>query len=88
MSATARPWVWSPDQGNFITTRKGDVVAEVPCQGANPEDGELIVRAVNSFDGLLAACKDLIAWANISDDSRSAPMRDKALAVIAKAEKT
>lgn len=62
MSATPRPWRWLPDEGQFIVADKDRIVAEVPCQGCNPADGEFIVRAVNSFDDLLAACKAAKAW--------------------------
>ena len=52
--ATARPWKWLPNEGQFITGPDMQIVAEVPCQGANPIDGELIVTAVNERDALLA----------------------------------
>ncbi len=60
MNATLRPWRYLRDEGQFIVADKDRIVAEIPCQGCNPEDGELIVRAVNSFDDLLAACKDML----------------------------
>jgi hypothetical protein len=58
--ATARPWRWLPNEGQFIVANYDRIVAEIPCQGCNAADGELIVRAVNCFDDLLAACHQVI----------------------------
>jgi len=42
-----------PNEGQFIVGPDYQIVAEVPCQGANPADGKLIVEAVNSHADLL-----------------------------------
>ena len=60
MSATPRPWRLAP--GNFIVSPTGDIVAEVPCCGANDMDLEFIVQAVNTFDEAKAA-------PNLSEDT-------------------
>jgi len=43
-----------PREGQFIVDANMNIVAEIPCQGANPADGKLIVTAVNERDALLA----------------------------------
>ena len=50
---TPRPWRWLPNKGQFIVGPDYQIIAEVPCQGCNPADGELIVTAVNERDQLL-----------------------------------
>lgn len=50
-----RPWQWLPNDGQFVVDASGNLVGEIPCQGCNPLDGELIVRAVNAHDALVAA---------------------------------
>ena len=50
--ATPLPWTWLPDEGQFIVSHKRDIVAEVPCQGAEPQDGAYIVHACNEHPRL------------------------------------
>lgn len=57
--ATPRPWEYLRDEGQFIVDARGEIVAEIPCQGCDPDAGELIVRAVNSMAGYEAAIKAL-----------------------------
>ena len=47
------PWDYKRDDGQFIVDAKGNIVAEVPCQGVNPEYGVLIVAAVNGLNRLV-----------------------------------
>ncbi len=65
--ATPRPWRWLPDEGQFIVAADDYIVAEVPCQGSNANDGVLIVEAVNAYDDLRvenhrlsAACREMM----------------------------
>jgi len=52
---TPTPWKWMPGEGQFIVAPDGTIVAEIPCQGANPADGEFIARAVNAHEDLMTA---------------------------------
>lgn len=47
---TPRPWKWLPDEGQFIVAANDYIVAEIPCQGCNPADGEFIVKVVNAYE--------------------------------------
>ena len=46
---------------------------------------EANARLIAAAPDLLAAAEDLLLWANISDESRDAPLRDKVRTAIAKA---
>lgn len=52
------------------------------------ETAEFIVRACNSHDELVAACKALVEWATDfeADDERTTSVLNRAVAAIAKAE--
>lgn len=81
---TPRPWKWLPKEGQFIVDANRNIVAEIPCQSANPADGALIVTAVNERDALLAknqelererdalaaALRELMNWGVEFDDER------------------
>lgn len=56
------PWRWLADEGQFIIDVQGNIVAEIPCQGCNPKDGELIVRVVNQHTTLVEQ-RDLLVRA-------------------------
>lgn len=73
---TPTPWRWLPEEGQFIVAAKDLIVAEIPCQGCNPADGEFIVRACNSFDDLLAAAKAFVSWVDDCWDSWAINDRD------------
>lgn len=60
------PWQWLPDEGQFIVDAKGNIVAEIPCQGCNPIDGEFLVTAVNERERLREALRRLVAAAGFS----------------------
>ena len=74
MNATIRPWRLSGEAG-YISSPRGYVPLVTPFSesanrdkrgGANPEalaNAKLIIRAVNGFDALLAACKSVLDWA-------------------------
>lgn len=47
------PWRWLANKGQFIVDVQGNIVAEIPCQGCNPKDGEFIVEAVNQHAALV-----------------------------------
>lgn len=49
---TPRPWKWLPREGQFIVDVSRNIIAEVPCQGANPADGAFIVKVVNAWDSI------------------------------------
>ena len=88
---TPGPWKVMP--GNFIVTKKDEqIVAEVPCQGANENDLPLIAAAPK----LLEACKLTLALQYPLDKSGKSelelgPLDTKLLgmlqAAIAEAEK-
>jgi len=62
---TPLPWRWDEDAGCFIIDARGNVVAEIPCQGGNRADGPLIVSAVNSAaaaEGMREALEFLIKY--------------------------
>ena len=75
MSATPRPWTTAP--GNFIVSVKtGQIIAEVPCCGANDADLEFIVRAVNTFDEAKAALEKLVrVLSHIQDMGLADPLK-------------
>ena len=54
------PWRWLPEEGQFIVDAKGDIVAEVPCQGCNPINGSFLVKAVNQHATLLEQRAQLV----------------------------
>lgn len=56
------PWQWLPDEGQFIVDAKGNIVAEIPCQGCNPIDGEFLVTAVNERERLRELVQDFRKW--------------------------
>ena len=56
---TPRPWKWLPKEGQFIVDANRSIVAEIPCQGANPADGAYIVTAVNEREALLLRIEGL-----------------------------
>ena len=53
--ATKLPWEWLPDEGQFIVNAKRDIVAEVPCQGCEAQDGAYLVHAANAYPKLVEA---------------------------------
>ena len=57
---TKGPWKWLPNEGQFIVDANHQIVAEIPCQGANPADGPLIAAAPE----LLEALRELLDHAD------------------------
>ena len=59
--ATALPLTFLPDEGNFIVDARGNIAAEIPCQGVenDKELGTYIVHAANNYPRLVQALKDL-----------------------------
>jgi hypothetical protein len=67
--ATPGPWKWLPNAGQFVVAPGLKIVAEVPCQGCNPEDGAFIVACVNHVREQLAAAegaKEPRPWARLA----------------------
>jgi len=58
MEHTAGPWVINENGDEIIRADHGDLVAFV--EGIEQKDLKFIVRACNSHDELLAACKEFV----------------------------
>lgn len=60
---TPLPWEWLPDEGQFIVTPEPHraIVAEIPCQGANTQDGAYIVHTANAYPELVKALRIMVA---------------------------
>lgn len=69
---TPRPWKWWPKEGQFIVDADRNIVAEIPCQGANPADGKLIVDAVNERDAVIAGRDRLRAALGLAEAAMAA----------------
>ncbi len=61
---TPGPWTWMPDDGQFILDARGNIVAEIPCQGANPADGPLIAATPELLEALEKCVTDAEKCAN------------------------
>ncbi len=75
--ATPGPWTWHPQEGDFILEERGHIVAEVPCQGANPNDGALIARL--SPDVVLKVVEALESINAISTQAQLIEAQDDAM---------
>jgi hypothetical protein len=60
--ATPLPWEWLPNEGQFIVTPEPTraIIAEIPCQGAQAQDGAYLVHAANSYPRLVEALRELL----------------------------
>ena len=89
--STPGPWQWLPDEGQFIVDENMQIIAEIPCQGANPANGPLLAAAPELRDAL-RECLPFIDDAEdiaqfYSDSSATKACRDavaKARSVLAK----
>lgn len=63
--STQLPWEWLPDDGQFIATPEPErkIIAEVPCQGCEAQDGAYVVHAANAYPKMVEALRiALLAW--------------------------
>lgn len=91
MSATPRPWRWVSVDGGWdgIAGPGGEIIARLSYN--NPDNADLIVRAVNAHDDLLLAAKEAaVVIAEFAKAAGADPMKGTALprllAAIKKAE--
>jgi hypothetical protein len=88
---TALPWTYSPYRAS-IKASDGSLVGlfhDGHGLAVNPDDAELIVRAVNSHDELVEALKEMLASARPNQVENSAMFYtwQQARAALAKVEK-
>lgn len=66
-NATARPW-YKVHNTNYVQSTVSEYDNYI-CECDSFLDAELIVKAVNNFDALLEACKEIEKWTQAFDGS-------------------